>query len=171
MDVDFGREQRLVDLAIKLQHGDITPEERQEAADSLSFTAGARLGYEHLAAELKKRLEFITRVLRVFWTADNEDTLFWRVDNNQPSFYVLCSDTFAWATADAEEITADNIDLLEQSIEDVKALGFDPVTWAFSLFCARVRHMRIMPMIRIPEPLQEMFDACGPERISNDFLK
>lgn len=171
MNVDFGREQRLVDLAIKLQHGDITPEERQEAADSLSFTAGARLGYEHLATELRKRLDFVTRVLQIFWTADNEDMLFWRVDNNQPSFYVLCSDTFAWATADLEEITPDNIDLLERSIEDVKALDFDSVTWAFSLFCARVRRMRIMPIIAIPELLREMFDACGPERTSNDFLE
>jgi len=171
VDTDFNREQRLLDLAVKLQHGDITPEEQQEAADSLSYTAGARLSLEFKMEALEKKLSFITRVLRIFWTEDSESMMFWRVDNNQPSFYVMCSDTFVWASADAEQITPDNIDLLEQSIEDVKVLGEAWLGWGFTLFCARVRGIRVMPLLKFPEALKELFDACGPERTSNDFLE
>lgn len=172
--VDFGREQRLVDLAVKLQHGDITPEEQQEAADSLSYTAGARLGLEFKSRALEEKLSFITRVLRIFWTEDSESMMFWRVDNNEPSFYVMCSDTFAWGSADVEEITPDNVGRLEQTIEEVKALGEEAqawMGWGFVLFCARVRGIRVMPLLKFPEALKELFDACGPERTSNDFLE
>lgn len=164
MNADFNREQRLVDLAVKLQHGDITPEEQLEAANALSYTAGARLGHEYKAGQLEKRLDFITRVLRAFWSEDSNEIMFWRVDDNQPSFYVMCSDTFAPASADVEEITPDNVHILEQSIEDVKVIGNGWADWGFMLFCARVRGMRIMPWLRLPEGLKEMFDACGPER-------
>jgi hypothetical protein len=168
---DLPRERHLVDLAIKLQHGEITPEEQREAANALSYTAGARLGYEHLARQLKERLDFITRVLAIFWKADNEDELFWRVDNDQVRLFVMCSDTFTYATADLEEITPANVHLLEQSVEEVRAVSADPYTWSlgFPLFCARIRGMRVMPMMELPDSVQEMFNACGPERTSNDF--
>lgn len=170
MSVDENRERHLVDLAIKLHHGDITPDEQQQAANELSFTAGERLGLQIHSEQLEQRLEFVTRVLRIFWTEDTTDMLFWRVDNNQPSFYVICSDTFAWASADVEEITPENVELLEQTIEEVKALRPSMMMWAFYLFCARVRGIRVMPKIVIPEALKAMFDACGPVRTSNDFL-
>lgn len=173
MSIDLPREQRLVDLAIKLHHGKITPEEQRDAANELSFTAGERLGLEVKAQNLEKRLDFITRVLRIFWVEDYEEMLFWRVDKGQPKFFVNCNDTFSWATADVEEITPANVHLLEQSVEDVKVLEdlLERGSWGFTLFCARVRGIRVMPMMKVPAPLQAMFDACGPSRTSNDFLQ
>jgi hypothetical protein len=171
-DVDYDREQRILDLAIKLHAGDATAEEQQRAADSLSFTAGERLGLEQKAEALERDLGFILRVLRVFSWADATADLYWRCDDQYAPvcFFADCSDTFDWGSADNEEITPQNIELLEQSVNDVAAL-VSVSRWGYlgiALFCARVRGMRPMQTYvdAIPDECKRLFDACGPERES-----
>ena len=77
-------------------------------------------------------------------------------------FYVLCSDFFGWGCADAEEIKAEDLNLLEQCFKDDKFSGE-------LLYCARKRKMR--PQNAYYEHLAKeswhLFDACGPEREVN----
>jgi|SRR5690349_22044429 len=170
-DIDFGREQRILDLAYKLHDGLATSEEQRQAADSLSYAAGQRLGLERKTLALEAELEFMKKVLVLFWRHDITESLFWR--DNLPQgdktikFFAMCSDTFNWATADIEEITPENVHVLEMAFTDISAVGCQS-WWAPLLFAARVRGMRPMPKLAIPDPLKEMFNACGPERTSND---
>jgi hypothetical protein len=115
---------------------------------------------------------FMTRVLDLFSRLDSHDMLFWRMENGNIRFFVICNDTFFWATADMEEITQGNIKDLEQAVADVQAADPGADEWMGPLlFCARQRGIRPMPRIKLPKMLKPLFDACGPERTSNDFLK
>lgn len=159
MNVDTAREQRILDLAIKLHAGNATTEEQQDAASTLSFVAGARLGHEI-------ELQFMKTVLFLFSRYDCHDQLFWRLapDNSERFlFFVNCSDTFAWGAADLEEITHENLSILKASFEDIA-----PITaehwYAPLLFAARVRGMRPMPRFGVPDDLKGLFDVCGPAR-------
>ncbi len=159
MNIDTAREQRILDLAIKLHAGNATVEEQQNAASTLSFTAGERLGYE-------VELRFIKTVLFLFSRYDVHEQLWWRAaDSNEERFFfaVNCSDTFDWASADCEEITTENLPLLKQSFYDIAAVTAE-MWYAPLLFAARVRGKRVMPQFSVPTPLKEMFDACGPAR-------
>lgn len=113
-------------------------------------------------------LAFILRVLRLYERADNSD-LFWRVEGGHVRFLANCSDTFEWATADAEEITPDDVDLLEQTLADLRAVSWEQDIWLSELYAARKRGLR--PMNRwfsggIAPGVLELFAACGPERES-----
>jgi hypothetical protein len=159
MNIDTAREQRILDLAIKLHAGNATVEEQQNAASTLSFTAGERLGYE-------VELQFIKTVLFLFSRYDVHEQLFWRLAPNNTdrvTFAVNCNDTFAPAYADCEEITTENLPVLKQSFYDVAAVTAE-MWYAPILFVARVRGLRVHPMFLIPSDLKEMFDACGPAR-------
>lgn len=120
---------------------------------------------------------FMLQVLKFFHDLDAHDMLWWRTDGEYApiTFFVQCSDVFAWATADVEEIEPGDVRLLQAAAKDIFAL--DPQgTQHYSylaplLFCARKRHQRPMPKMEIPEELKPLFDACGPERTSNDFLR
>jgi hypothetical protein len=115
---------------------------------------------------------FMTQVLDLFARLDSRDMLFWRINNGDIRFFVICNDTFAWATADVEEITQDNVKDLEQAVADVQAADPDADEWMGPLlFCARQRGMRPMPRMELPKMLKPLFDACGPERTNNDFLE
>lgn len=169
MPVDFEREQRILNLAVKLQTGDSTPAEMQEAADSLSYAAGERVGLEHRVEALEKALAFFMRVMKIFDDIDERDSLWWNTSGPYAplQFSVMCSDSFDWATADAEALTPDNIGVLEQSIADVKPLGYDMgegVHWGLLLFCARARGQRPMRQMQIPDNLQALFESVGPPR-------
>ena len=172
-DVDFSREQRILDLAYKLHDGLATSEEQRQAADSLSFAAGERLGLERKCEALEAELEFMKKILGLFWRHDINDSLFWRTEwphgDKKIKFFAVCSDTFTWATADAEEITPENVHILEMAFADVSVVRCEK-WWGPLLFAARVRGMRPMPKLAIPDPLKELFNACGPERTSNDDL-
>jgi len=82
-------------------------------------------------------------------------------------FWVDCSDSFFWGSADGEDVTVEDLDLLGQSLVDASA---DPY-WGTLLFVARKRGMRpqgaryksINPL------LWDAFDAAGPDR-SVDFF-
>lgn len=95
------------------------------------------------------------------------EALFWRVDDGILSVHVNCSDLFAWGAADAEELTAANIDLFEATFAECEAtFGQYRAMWAAELFCARVRGKRPQgAFYRNLEPeWAVLFDACGPER-------
>ena len=167
---DFSREQRFLNLAARLQSGHATVDEELEAANSLSFAAGERLRLEQQVEALEKALAFFMRVMKIFHDIDEKDLLSWNTSGPYAplQFSVMCSSIFDWgATADAEDLTPDNIGLLEQSIADVKPLGYDMgegVHWGLTLFCARARGRRPMPQMRIPENLQALFNEAGPPR-------
>jgi hypothetical protein len=114
-------------------------------------------------------IEFVMRVLRVFALFPNDigsDSLMWRMDGKYApiTFFVVCSDTFHYATADAEQITPENICMLEQAVEDARAADdVVGVVYAPMLFCARVRGCRPLRTEYPDAPeLVAMLDACGP---------
>lgn len=115
---------------------------------------------------------FMTQVLDLFSRLGLYDMLFWRKENGHIRFFVICNDTFFWATADVEEVTQDNVKDLEQAVADVQAVDPDAdERMGPLLFCARQRGVRPMPRMEVPKALRPLFDACGPERTSNDFLE
>jgi len=115
---------------------------------------------------------FMTRVLDLFSRLDSHDMLFWRMDDGNIRFFVICNDIFFWATADVEEITQGNVENLEQAVADVQVADPDADEWMGPLlFCARRRGIRPMPRMELPKTLKPLFDACGPERTNNDFLE
>lgn len=113
-------------------------------------------------------VDFMVRVLGFFWNRDIQDDLFWREDNGVVSFYAKCSDFFWWGTADVEEITPENVDMLDQAWDDIRAAKPGDPFGSLSiapLFCARVRQMRPQGAAYPKERwLWPLFDACGPER-------
>jgi hypothetical protein len=124
-------------------------------------------------------LNFILKVLYIFKDIDCQDDLWWYMDSEKGpvSFSVNCNDLFYWACADSEDITPDNIELLEQTIRDIRARIDNNITMdramlfqAPILFVARVRKMRPQGAAYgyINSKIWDLFDACGPER-GNEF--
>lgn len=68
----------------------------------------------------------------------------WHVVGHDVTFYMCCSDTFAWGCADAEQIEPGDVELLRQTIADLKAAEPAGEIWTGILFCARKRGMRPM---------------------------
>lgn len=87
--------------------------------------------------------EFMVRVLRAT-QFDNCDDLWWRTagetgPDGPLQFFVRCSDTFAYACADLEEVTLENVAALEQAYADCRAVRRDEDMWGATLFVARIR--------------------------------
>jgi len=111
--------------------------------------------------------------------AENElyDCVIWGIEENGELWCsVNCNDLFGWAWADTEDLTIDNLNVLEQSIKDCEQIdskiGF---CHAPSLFCCRIRQMRPQG---VAYPLEKeywpLFDNCGPKRdinLSNPYDK
>ncbi len=107
-------------------------------------------------------------VFAVFERGDDYESLIWRVDA-KPYYvpviklFATCNDVFFWATADAEEITADDVPLLEACLADLEKCG---ESWAIAylaeLFAARKRHLRPQkPFYKdMPADVAALFDAC-----------
>lgn len=115
--------------------------------------------------EDSKQAAFCQRVLDAV-AFDDCDMIWWRTDSEYApiTFFVNCNDLFAWATADAEDVTPENIHLLEQSIKDVRAID-DCSQMAGSLFCCRARKLRPQgAAYPKDERLWALFDECGPDR-------
>jgi hypothetical protein len=132
--------------------------------------------------------EFMTKVLEIM--VDNEakeDFHFARTwwDEKNPGkigFFANCSDTFSWGCADSEEITPENVDLLEQSYKDIIDLIQPEEAKRYyryhgaTLFCSRVRKMRPMKkwldralvvkkLVDLETDLtvcRKLFEDCGP---------
>lgn len=112
---------------------------------------------------------FILKVLAVFGSLDSHDDLWWRCDGAYApvTFFVNCNDLFWWGCADLEEVTPENLPVLEQCIVDCGSVrNLDCRIYATSLFCARVRKLRPQGCC-YPEnrDLWPLFDAAGPERV------
>lgn len=119
-----------------------------------------------------EELAFIVKVLQQF---DYEDGLLWSVKDGHAKFSVICNDVFWWGSADAEDLTPDNVDELKRAREDVMSAkgrdqGSSEAEWRYEayakeLFCARVRKMRPQGAAYPKDPkMWSLFDACGPER-------
>ena len=119
--------------------------------------------------------ELFLRVAKVFngFDGPGPDQLWWRTDEEYAplSVFADCNDVFVWACADNEEITAENIDILEQSLKDLQAVanaGHNSTCeiWAGVLFACRIRKMRPQGAFYklIDKEAWSLFDSCGPER-------
>lgn len=164
MEPDFTHEQHVLDLTVKLHLGTATAAEQLEAANILSHTTGVNLRLQQRLDALEAGTAFLLRVLKIFQDIDKTDQLFWNTSGPYAplTFFAMCSDTFAWAAADAEAITPNNLHVLERSITDVQAVGNVSLYWAVILFCARVRGQQPMERVKLPTELQFMFSAVGP---------
>lgn len=109
-------------------------------------------------------LGFILRVLRLM-SCDNTDELWWRTDEQYApiTFFIKCSDTFAYACADLEEVTPENVGRLEQAFEDCLATG-DPLAdiYAPMLFVARERKQKPIPQVMrtIQDSVRPLLEAA-----------
>lgn len=101
--------------------------------------------------------------------ADASDTMWWRTESDGSiTLYAMCNDLFYWATADCEKIEEGDVELLRQTLEDLRQIDEE---WALhELFAARKRKMRPQrPCYKHFGPkLTALFDACGPERDRKD---
>jgi hypothetical protein len=123
---------------------------------------------------------YIYPIIELAHNYDVGEEIRWFPDSNTRKIkaWVLCNDLFWWATADGEDITLENLPLLEQTLKEVKEIAsqylakkdthtyVDIIMQAISLFCCRSRKMRPQtPCYKeIPEELKPLFDACGPYR-------
>lgn len=109
---------------------------------------------------------FVLRVLDIIARADLRDSLFWRTDGKYApvSFFINCSDVFAWGGADCEPLTADDVDNFVKALADTQAVGGSNA-YGPELYCARRRGMRPQGAVYPKDKrLWPLFDACGPER-------
>lgn len=92
---------------------------------------------------------------------DNCDDIWWRVDGEYAplTLFVNCNDLFFWACSDCETLTAENIDLFEQSYKDDENHGA-------LLFCCRVRKMRPQGAYYkyLDKDKWHLYDKCGEAR-------
>lgn len=108
----------------------------------------------------------------------------WRDKENPDKigFFAICSDTFAWGCADSEEITPENVALLEQSYSDIADMIPNEDAKRYyrylgpTLFCSRVRKTRPMKrwldsvlvvkkLVDLETDLsvcRKLFEVCGP---------
>lgn len=108
-------------------------------------------------------LAFHRRVLGLFYRADIRRDLLWHDSPDGSRFAANVSDVFAWGCADAEDITPDTVDALEQAHADCRAAGAEEYT--VDLYAARRRGMKPQGAAYPEKPeAQALFDACGPER-------
>jgi len=102
-----------------------------------------------------EKLSFITHVLEIM--REDMGSLFYSFDKK---FYIICNDVFAWGCADLEEITTENINILEECYKIDEIYGD-------ILFCARMRKMRpqnaFYNMMK-DNKIKQLLDECGPER-------
>lgn len=128
---------------------------------------------DEVAASIKASLGertmsgFVTDVLKLFANHDICSSLQWSIsDKGTVVFNTNANDLFAWGSADGEDVTPENLPLLEQAINE--CLARDAITGAIygcDLFAARVRKMRPQGAAYPDErSLWPLFDACGPER-------
>lgn len=127
-------------------------------------------------------LEFL---LRFFKLSDafgiSHDDFWWRTDAPDYAPVTImanCNDLFYWACADCEEVTPENIHILEQCLKEWtvfreawradkgKTVPYVGSHIAVELFAARVRKMRPQGACysSFPPEIAALFDAAGPDR-------
>lgn len=99
------------------------------------------------------------------------DLLLW---NEELEFSIMCSDAFFYATADDEEVLSqEDVDLLEQCIKECLNVGDGLGELRGTLlYVAKKRKMRPLLDIytHIPKAVQELLNACGPDRENRNLL-
>ncbi len=119
--------------------------------------------------------EFLLRVFKAFnihpdnFLADGKE-LMWRTDGEYAplSLFVKCSDFFYWGCADSEDLTSENIHLLEVAMEDTAKAGLDTDD-GLLLFCCRSRKLAPMKAwmrqctSEWTEEQKNLFLNCGPQ--------
>ena len=135
-------------------------------------------------------LRFIEKVLQFFASgpnlffkggegpgAEEQEELYWTSDAGKLSCHLMCSDTFAYACADCEEITPENFYLLENAAVLIQSLpaakkGDDICVDHFllgTLFVALVRGVQPLPQIMKDikyDVIREAFETCDPNPIT-----
>lgn len=112
--------------------------------------------------------QYKINLLKLAAKYDIKDTFLW---NEELEFSIICSDSFYYATADAEDVLSqEDVDLLEQCIKDCLDTG-DRLGELHGtlLYAAKKRKMRPILDIytHIPTGVQNLLNACGPERKYN----
>ena len=119
---------------------------------------------------------WVFKLLRLFGDGDVCDELRWCDDGAGLVFYVDCSDTFHWGTADCEQIAEPDLPQLRRARRDARGCPDRDYLWP-TLWCARKRGMRPMnafyrevivasPDSGAPGTMAALFDAAGPARLS-----
>lgn len=117
------------------------------------------------------KYNLILRAFRIFngFEGPSSEELWWRTDGEYAPVTLMINfnDLFLWGCSDVEELTEDNIDFLEDTVEEVSSL--DPrgdYVYAPILWVCRIRGMRPQGACYrfMPEYLWPLLDACGPER-------
>ena len=115
-------------------------------------------------------LEYIKRILSAF-SGEAYDLLMWREKPDGTfEFSANVSDVFYWGTADAEDITPENLEVLEEAKADIMAIDSWQMSELAALFAARVRNLRPQgAMSKYYEPeILPLFEAL-PERERDIF--
>jgi hypothetical protein len=112
--------------------------------------------------------DFTIRVLTLIRQKDLHSTFYWITDGEYAplTFFLNCNDLMAWGASGCYDITPDNIDRLEKTIEECEAIDcYDGAIIGCDLFVCRERKMRPQGAV-YPEDRRfwPLFDACGPER-------
>ena len=116
--------------------------------------------------------DLIYRAFKIFngFDGPNSDELWWRtdIDGEQIRLLVNCNDLFWWGTADCEQLTYENIGLLESTYEECTK---DEKSRAHLLWIARIR--RLVPQEPyfkyFPESMHAKFRACtATDELRND---
>lgn len=125
--------------------------------------------------EYADELQHVIDVLRVFADADCHEGVIWHVHDDQLHFSAMCSDTFAWGSADAEPIEPADVPALQQCFADLKAIGRSALIYVPELYAARKRGTRPMNrwMTKILDDdqpddvaVRALFEQVGPPRES-----
>ncbi len=89
------------------------------------------------------RVELALRVMRIFdsFGGPDCDGVWWRTDGEYApvTMIVNCNDLFYWGCADAEVITEANVEALESTVAEVRAIDECLVDSAPLLWCCRMR--------------------------------
>lgn len=138
----------------------------QLAHERCALGDATKRGSDDALRAIRAEHEFMERLLRVTEAAENNEDLLWREQaDGSWKFFVICNDIFWWATADLEEITPDNIHILEESYKDLNAIDYVETSFTSMLFAARARGMRPQrPAYPRDDKVAMLFDAVGPPR-------
>jgi hypothetical protein len=107
------------------------------------------------------------KVFAIYEQADDYESLMWRVEGpDEIRLLINCSDFFYWATAESEEILAEDVPALRAALLDLLAADSDVGScYLGELFAARKRKLRPQkPCYKNMEPaIAELFNAVQSE--------
>lgn len=142
--------------------------------DTLSYIVDEVRNLASVDRQKSAVYDFTVCVLTLIRRKDLHSTFYWQTEGDAAplTFFLNCNDLFAWGSADAEDITPDNIERLEKAIEECEAIDSDDGAMiGCDLFVCRERGMRPQGACYpqgggYPEDRRfwPLFDACGPER-------